>query len=158
MGTRKRRITFLHSDLKRRPGHEALALSTHRLVDDYRGNLELLALNYLAVKSDGSAILETSLLQQILCTATIDNLGKPGVGGLSLLQVANYSFLPPKKRILAESLKERKQETIIILRTLFQWFGTNVGRCALEELLAIFKEYDRYDREQKQQQKKDGSP
>lgn len=119
------------------------------MIDDYRGNLELLALNYLVVKSDGSATLETSLIQQILCMATIDNLGQPGVGGFSLLQVANYSYLSPEKRKLAEDLKDKEQQARVILRAIFQWFGTSIGRCTLEEILATFKEYDKHCTDQR---------
>ena len=146
MGTTKEPVEFLHSDLTRRPEAEALALNTHRLDETYSGRLELLALNYLVrSKSGGNGSLETSLVSQILCaTIAPDEKGIPAAGPFQLFQAENYSLLSEDKRRLAEALKGREQELIIMLRTLFQWFGTGMGRCALEELLETFKAYDAY--------------
>jgi len=109
-------------------------INAHRLPFDVR---EQIGLEFLAGDrncQDFDAQIDV-IKGLILCMDTIHN---------------NYQHLSKQKKDLVKKLMQNEDAVNIVLCTLFQWFGTNCGRC---DIGMVLKEIDSIDEKGK---KRDG--
>lgn len=100
--------------------------------------LERIALNYLLkIRPQGYSLLMYIKYSQL-------GLDARNSAPESIKKVATYATLSKTDKKIARMLKENMELVRIVLDSVFQWFGTTLGRDELRQLLQILDEYE-YD-------------